>query len=77
MARRHGADRLVIFPQHGNNDIGFGTGGKRGEATQIAKDRDHLAPLLVQKSLIGVLDQFGHLRGKELLQAIDAFGFLL
>ena len=77
MAGRDGADRFIIFPQHGHNGVGFGAGGKRGEAAQIAEDRDHVPPLPVEQPRIGVLHQFGHLRGKELLQAIDALGFLL
>ena len=77
VAGRHGADGLIIFPQHGENDVRLGARGKRGEAAQVAENRDHLAPLSVQQSLIGVLDQFSHLRCKELLQAIDALGLLL
>ena len=77
MAGRDGANGFIILPQHGQNGIGLGTRGKRGEAAQIAENRDHLPPLSVQQPLIGVFDQFSHLRGKELLQAIDALGLLL
>ena len=77
MAGRDGADRLIVFPQHGHDGIGLGTRGKRREAAQIAEDRDHLPPLSVQQPRIGMFHQFGHLWGKELLQAIDALGLLL
>ena len=64
VAGRDGANGFIIFPQHGQDDIGLGTRGKRGEAAQIAENRDHVPPLSIQQPLIGVLDQFGDLRAQ-------------
>ena len=61
MAGGDGADGFIIFPQHGQNGIGLGAGGKRGEAAQIAENRDNLPPLSIQQPLIGVFHQFSHL----------------
>src|SRR5260370_419716 len=76
MAGDDGSNGLIIFRQHGHDSIGFRARGKTGEAAQIAENRDHLAPLSLQQPLIGVFNQFSHLRRKESLQAIDALGFL-
>jgi hypothetical protein len=76
MAGDDGSNSFIIFREHGHDGIRFGARGKTGEAAQIAEDRDDFTPLSVQQPLIGVFNQFSHLRRKETFQAIDAFGFL-
>ena len=76
MARRDGADGFVVFAQHGHDDFGFRARGEGGEAAQIAKHHDDVAPLPVEQP-VRVLDQFRDLRREELLQPVDPLRFLL